>query len=368
MQEITLCPECGVPELFLRQHFWLNNGDIVQRDNPSHRMTFIECENLDPLFKNIGEIIGVPIEHLIINIASRSVESWLAPLIPQEFKDILLSMRPGDAVLRERCHQLIDTLNEANTTIAATGGWGRYEVLGYRYERDENDYSTIRVTNPYSVPMVVGSQAGHIASLIGGEWKIDYKEVSPGVYETMAHWAVFDKGLKERLKVAEYTPRGGDIELERCPSCGTPLAISSFKWYLDQGIIKNPFTGRRMAMGGGSTIEPIFDELEKELGDTIPRTVVEAQRRFVKTGFFSIEEVSNEGDFREHLALRGLGNLREIKMGRAGLRVHIRNSTIHLLVVGLVQGIFEMAFDVNSYVEWELSEEGDLTVEVTPNI
>jgi hypothetical protein len=41
---------------------------------------------------------------------------------------------------------------------------------------------------------------------------------------------------------------------------------------------------------------------------------------------------------------------------------------MHLLVVGLVQGIFEMAFDVNSYVEWELSEEGDLTVEVTPNI
>jgi hypothetical protein len=41
---------------------------------------------------------------------------------------------------------------------------------------------------------------------------------------------------------------------------------------------------------------------------------------------------------------------------------------MHLLFVGLVQGIFEMASDEDSYVEWELSEEGDLTVEATPHI
>lgn len=366
MQEITFCPECKVPDLFNTLQVWLSNGDVIQRSNPSHRLSFIECENIDPLYKNIGEIIGVPIEHMVINIASRAVESYLAPLMPQEFKDTLLGMKPGDTVLREGCRQLIDTLNEVNTTMAAINGSGRYEVLGYRYERDEADYSTIRVTNPYSVPLVVGSQAGHNASLVGGEHEIDYEEVSPGVYEMTSHWTVFDEELKERLKIKDYSPRQGDIELEGCPSCGTPLALSSFEWYLDRGIIKNPFTARRMAVVGRSTIEPIFDELEKELGGAIPRAVVEAQRRFVKTGFFSIGDVSKEGNFRDHLALRGLGSLREIKMGTKGLQARIGNSIMHLMVVGLVQGIFEMAFDVDSFVEWELSEEGDLAMEVAP--
>lgn len=38
----------------------------------------------------------------------------------------------------------------------------------------------------------------------------------------------------------------------------------------------------------------------------------------------------------------------------------------HLMTIGMVQGLFETAFDVESFVDWELSEEGDLTVEVTP--
>ena len=36
------------------------------------------------------------------------------------------------------------------------------------------------------------------------------------------------------------------------------------------------------------------------------------------------------------------------------------------MMVGLAQGIFEMAFDVDSNVDWELSGEGDLEVRVTP--
>ena len=154
MNDVKLCPECKVPEIFTSEQIWLNNGDIVQRSNPSHRLAFIECENIDPLFKIIGEIIGMPIEHLIINIESRAVESYLEQLVPQDFKEILLNMKPGDKVLREKCRQLIDALNGANTMLAAINGCGKYEVMGYRYERDEHDYSTIRIAEPYSLPYV----------------------------------------------------------------------------------------------------------------------------------------------------------------------------------------------------------------------
>ena len=119
-----------------------------------------------------------------------------------------------------------------------------------------------------------------------------------------------------------------------------------------------------MAVLGPNMYDPIFEELEFELGETIPRTVVEAQRRFVKTGFYPLEAISEERDFRNHLALRGLGNLREFEMDEKGLRVRVQGAIMHLMIVGLIQGVFEMTHDVGSQVEWELSDDGNLAVEV----
>ena len=66
------------------------------------------------------------------------------------------------------------------------------------------------------------------------------------------------------------------------------------------------------------------------------------------------------------LALRGMGNLREIKIDNHGMRMRIDDSANHLMVVGMAQGLFDKAFSVESHVEWEVSENGDLEVEVTP--
>jgi hypothetical protein len=98
----------------------------------------------------------------------------------------------------------------------------------------------------------------------------------------------------------------------------------------------------------------VAEELEKELGETIPNAVVEAQRRFVKEGFYSIDEISNEEAFRAQLALRGLGNLREMEIAATGLHMRIGNAAGHLIIAGLAQGLFDMAFDVDSHVEWEV--------------
>jgi len=366
MFEFKLCPECNTPDHFTREHLWLNNGDIVQARNHNIRLAFMECENLDPLFKGIGEIIGMPIEHIIINIVSRGIESYLDSLIPGDIKKLLRSMKPGDEALGEKCRQLIDALGEATIIQGRINGFGKYTVKNFRYERDERDYSTMWVTDPYSLPFAIGAHAAHNAALVGGEHEVEWKEISPGEYELNSRWAVFGEVLKERLSFKEYHHRDGDIELERCSTCGGPAALSGYKWYLDKGIIKNTFTGRRMTLLGPALLDPVFDELEKELGETIPRVVVEAQKRFIKTGFYSIDEVGDEGDIRTQLALRGLGNLKDIEMGKRGVSMRLENAALHLIVVGMVQGLFEMAFDVDSHVEWELTEEGDLELEVKP--
>ena len=69
---------------------------------------------------------------------------------------------------------------------------------------------------------------------------------------------------------------------------------------------------------------------------------------------------------RDQLALRGLGNICELKSDRKRLHIRIENVFLHLIVVGLVQGLYEQAWDADSLVEWELSKEGVLEVEVYP--
>jgi hypothetical protein len=149
-------------------------------------------------------------------------------------------------------------------------------------------------------------------------------------------------------------------------TCGGPAALSSFHWDLEEGIITNQSTGRRMTMMAPEALEAVFRELEAELGDIIPKAVVEAQRRFIMAGAYSIDEISDEGDFRTQLAVRGYGNLRHIYLGEDGLDLRIDNAAAPLMIVGLAQALFEMALAVDSDAEWQISEEGDLEVKITP--
>ncbi len=196
---------------------------------------------------------------------------------------------------------------------------------------------------------------------------VTYEEVAPNEYRSKVFPSPHAKGLKERLKFVDYRHQPGDIELERCATCGGPKALSSYQWLINRGIIVNRFTKRRMAFFGPQMLDPVFEEREAELGETIPGIAVEAQQLFTRSGFYSMDDVGGEGDFRTQLALRGMGNLKEIDLTRKGVHMSIDNAVLPLLVVGMIQGVFEMAFDVESNVEWELSEEGNLLVHVTPS-
>jgi len=355
MLHVNVCEECGVPETFNTAHSWLNNGDIVQRVLPQARMTFIECENLDPLFSNIGNIIGFPIETLVINITSRGTARYMSEVVPDEMKELV-----------QKGQVSIGILVKPITTFCHVLGFGKYESSCAIYAGNEDDFFKQTILNPFSVPEAAGALAGAIAAVVGGEHSVVYDEIAPGLYEFTTSWTEYPVALKKRLRLTSYEHRDGDIELERCSTCGAPKAFSAFHWDLDNGTIVDGRTGRRMAILGSQLLDNLFDALEDELGDTIPEVIVEAQRRFTKTGFYSINDVRSEKDLRVQLALRGIGNLHQFKMGTGGLRMRIENASCYLMMVGFAQGIFESALDVESFVEWELTDGGDLEVEVTP--
>lgn len=119
-------------------------------------------------------------------------------------------------------------------------------------------------------------------------------------------------------------------------------------------------------MLGPIVMDPLFEALETELGEGIQAAVIEAQRRFVRGGLYSPAEVRSESQMREFFALRGLGYIHELRIGRKGVRFSIDNAHMHLMIVGQTQGMYELAFGKESRVEWEVNDEGTLLIEVTP--
>ncbi len=357
MLDVGICPECNVPEPFNQTQAWLNNGDIVQKANPAARIAFIECQNLDPLFKNIGDIIGVSIEHLIVNITTRAFKRYLYQLIPPEIREMIQNREMDSSFL-------IDMIS----TLAQMSGFGKFEWLDHRYENDADDYAKQRITEPYSVVLAAGGFAGAVAASVGGEHSVTYEEVSPDVYLFTTHWTEYPAVLKEKLRLKQYIHEDGDIELERCGTCGGPKDLLNFRWHLERGIIVNQTTGWRMAMLGPASMDPIFTALEAELDESVPKVVVEAQRRFVRTGFNPLDLLKGEETLRSQLALRGLGNLQYIDLDQGGCHMRLNNVCLHLLVAGMVQGLFELNFGIETNMEWDLSEEGDLELEVIPKI
>ncbi|MDI7252787.1 MAG: hypothetical protein QME89_09560, partial [Actinomycetota bacterium] len=256
-------------------------------------------------------------------------------------------------------------LIQANNNLARIMGYGDVNLVGYRWEKDDDDYLRQRVRNPYSIPLWCGDLAGAVEAVTRRDNDVEYRLVSSEEVEINAFPAEHPPQFQGRLELREYHLLEGDVELERCGTCGGPQGLSALRWDLEAGTITDTTTGRRLAMLGPAYQEAVFEELEKELGEEIPRAIVEAQRRFVKSGFYRLQEIESEEQFRKLLALRGLGNLRTLSLEGDRLRMRLENAALHLMIVGLLQGYLETSTGRESTAEWELTSEGVLELEIT---
>ncbi|OFW55916.1 MAG: hypothetical protein A2W01_05560 [Candidatus Solincola sediminis] len=353
--ELEVCPECEVPIWFSSNHTWRGGGMVVESSDPDHRMVLIECDNLDPLFKEIEALIGIPIERIIIETKRRATRDYLNRIIPIEIREMV----------RSREIELVPLIEAVNVTGHLLG-YGDSRLVKVVFENPEIDYVIERIKEPYSIALWCGDLSGSSESITGYDHDVSYEIIADDVIEIKAWPSPRPAGLASRLPVKEYKYVEGDIQLAKCPSCGGPATLSGYKWNTDRGVIEIQSSGRRVAMMGPAYLEAAFVELERELGEEIPKIVVEAQRRFTKQGLYSIEEIRQAEDFRKLLALRGLGNLIEMKMDDRGLRAQVQNAALHLLLAGLMQGYFEVLSRKESTVDWELKEDGTLELEITP--
>jgi hypothetical protein len=355
MGMLDCCEECGVPLVIANEYMWRSHGDIVQKRDERDRIVLSESENMDPLFREIEQIVGVPIEHIIIACIRRTYRAYVSLFLPKNASELVKSGELDP-----------ESVDFSLRKLASAMGVGKFEFVDMRFEGDEEDFHTVSISEPYSLPMCVACHAGAFEAILGRDQGVRYEQTGPDTYNITAFAQKHLEELQGRMKLDRYAPRQGTIELERCPSCGCPKGLSNYRWDFERGVIISQSNNRRMTVMGPNQIDPIFRELELELGDAIPKIVVEAQKRFTKTGFYALDDYRNPEDFREGLALRGLGELKELNIKRTGLRMSMENVVLAPLLIGMMQGTFELALDCDSDVEWQLSDGGDLEIEVLP--
>ncbi len=362
MNEFELCEECGIPLMISREQNWCDNGVISLTQNPGRRVVFYESAVLDGLFQGIGDLIGMPIEHVVIESRRRDVRKFIERLFSSQIDKMQLE---GNAPLNREIFEERKQYNLQVNTMGRAYGYGDIQISDQWERGGRNPWRIQIIRNPYSLFLYAGEMLGSAEAFEQNELGVEYTEIGDNQYKLFAYDSVHPLELKERLKKRIYAFKDGTIDFERCASCGVPLEVARCRWDLEEGTIIDRHTRRRMAIFSPNAVEAVLDDLESEIGDSIPQTVIEAQRRHIRIAMINEGWRQDADVFRNMTALRGLGNITQFEGDRHHLKVTIENSCMHLLMVGTIQGLVELAYGFSSSnVTWNLSDDGDLEVMV----
>ncbi len=349
MGTLDICPVCGVPLRIGKYIQWNSNGTITQKSDPTHRMLFYECKHLDHLFTGIEDIIGLSIERYIVESKSRSIIQYIKKQ----------KWWPRGALARPLVGYAIKSLTDG----ARLNGYGVIEVKKIDWRKG---YLRCTVTNPYSLPMICGDIRGAFEALLNKTSVLECEEVGPDRYALTCYWAPHAEELAGRLLPVSVEAKPGDYEFERCAGCGIPREISRVRWDFATGTITNDELGVRVALFGARAVQALFDELKSELGGAIDEAIVEAQRRHSLSLAAEQPEFVRQGDLRLAMAVTGLGNLVEVEARSGGHMARVENPSLPLVTVGNALAFYEFITGNRGSASWEIMDDGDLKVELSP--
>jgi hypothetical protein len=370
---LEVCSRCGVPLGVSGDLDWNPNGTITLRNSPKNRMVFFESDVIDNLFEGIGRLIGMPVEHIVIESRARETKRYIERAIPPQMREAVERMGKGEAgngvaITPEEKETLLSSIKAVDLSIIDISriyGYGDQRMSDLWESGGDYPWRIQVIRNPYSLLFISADNLGSVEACEGTSMRVEHREIGENTYEIRVFPGEHPIGLKERLKRKRYELKAGDITYERCPGCGVPQEVSECIWDLEEGTITDPDTGRRIAIFGPLALDSIFQDLEAELGEVIPETVIQAQREYIKSAWGMDHWNRAASTFRHMVAVRGMGNLVAFEGGRSGLSVRIENSCLHLLMIGTTQALVELTYGAeSSTAQWELTEDGDLVLDV----
>lgn len=350
MKELKICKVCGVPVRVGKDHRWGPDGTITLRGITDRRMVFFDSDGLDVLFSNIETLLNFSVQKILIESKARSTREYIKRML----------RGPKGPLVR------ILGLNRVISRVAEQGkilGYGKATAIDFSWKER---YMKTLIENPYSLPLIMGDLLGANEAATKDMNTVEYFERDPGVYEVKVLSGSYAPELTGRLLPKPRPRKPGNIEYDYCPRCGVPLEVSRFTWNLEEGTIIHAESGLRMAIFGPQGIEVFFEELEKELGEAIPATVVEAQRMYAETRMSLRSIGASTVDLRRWLAIRGMGNLVSLETSDDSVVAVIENPSLPLIVAGTALAFYEFTYNRKGRVDWSISDEGDLRINLEP--
>ncbi len=374
MADIEVCESCGVPTLISGVFHWEDSGTISISYSPGARMVFYESGNIDNVFRGVEELIGTPIEHIVMERKRRDTRRFMERVFTEEAKNLEAILGGGsadrvsaeDPRMRRDILALGQRVNSQATAIGMVYGYGdiRFSELWDLW--DSLPWRTQIIHNPYSVIFFSADMLATVEAFEQRDMRVKYEKLGGDIYLLAVHPGEHPLELKERLKRKTYAIKPGDITHETCPRCGIPLGVGRCRWDLEKGIIIDLITGRRMALFDPAAMDTVFDDLEAELGESVPDAIIEAQRRYGKLSMSADNWRRSGYDFKNWAAIRGLGNITGFKADEKRLTLTLENPSMHLALVGMAQALYELAWGAeNSTSEWHHTDDGDLIINVT---
>ncbi|MBC7229923.1 MAG: hypothetical protein H5T74_05980 [Actinobacteria bacterium] len=350
MKKVRVCPECGVPKQVAKENRWQDNGSILtfeaNGETARERSAFYEVAGLNGLFANIEASIGKSIFRIIMEARRKDTLGIL-----QEYLSGIKGVLARSVAAR--------MVYNGVATLGATFGLGRFEVRDIK----RGEYFTVLCRNVYSLPLLAGDLAAAFNAVEGLPASVDFKEAGDSLLCTISRGEEADTALSSRLEPVFVAPKPGSIRFDRCGRCGTPLFMKEVVFDHEEGVITDSRTGRRMTFLSTSNLEAIFREFELELGEEIIPMILEAQKDCAKS-ILQREELASESDVRDFLAVRGLGELAGYDLGERRLEAKVENAYPHLMVVGLLHGMFEILTGREGKSSFVREEDGSLAVTV----
>jgi hypothetical protein len=369
MGGIEICGSCNVPKLISGAFAWNNNGIISIPNSPGGRMVFYESGNIDNVFKGVEELIGVPIEHIVIERKRRDTRKFteqagkLASILGGKPLDKVSEVEPGR---RQEILEIGEFVNAQATSIGMVYGYGHIRFSNLWDLWDTFPWRTQIIRNPYSAIFFSADMLATVEAFEQRDMRVKYEEVSDTVFLLSVHPGEHSIALQQRLKRKSHAVKEGDISYDVCPECGVPLDVARCRWDPEEGIIVDPDTGRRMAFFDPAAMDTVFDDLEAELGESVPEAIIEAQRRYGKLSMNADNWRRSGYDFQSWAALRGLGNITSFRADEKSMSMTLENPSMNLALVGMAQALYELAWGAESSVcEWHNTEDGDLIINIT---
>ena len=194
MQTIELCDTCGVPRSISQGLSWNDNGVINLSLTPLERMVFYEAETIDHLFKGIEDLIGLPVEHIVIESRRRNTRKLMEKPSGGKIeesrrlaeKEKAARDEGGRQLRRKSTMKLRLGLNLQASDLGRVYGYGSVE-LGPPGMLKTSSLGAPRWSANLTLVFYAGDQLGTVEAFEQSDMRITYEEVDEDAFRFSAY-------------------------------------------------------------------------------------------------------------------------------------------------------------------------------------